>query len=112
MKDSNRGQADHLPVKLRAIGLTLDNAIKNADQLTFTKMQIQTLSEMEHRRWMAYKCLNCLLSTDGEKNNALKLNPLLVDFGALPDKEKRKDEQTIITIPRLIDLIKTHRTTS
>ncbi len=106
MKDSNRGQADHLIIKLRAIGLTLENVINSPEHLTFTEEQIQLLSEMEHRRWMAGKRLDGWRPTQGKKNDDLKLNPLIVDFDLLPEDEKRKDVQTIITIPRLIDLMR------
>jgi hypothetical protein len=61
---------------------------------------------MEHLRWMAYKRLDGWRHTQGEKDNALKLNPLLVDFDELPAHEQHKDAQTIVTIPRLIDLLK------
>lgn len=58
MKDSNRGQADHLPIKLRAIDLSLVEAMMQKQPLTFTEQQIQMLADMEHRRWMACKMLD------------------------------------------------------
>ena len=106
MKDSNRNQADHLPVKLRAIDLSMKKVLGQTTKLTFTEEQILLLSEMEHRRWMAGKQLDGWRTTSGKKNNKLKLNPLIVDFDQLPEHEKQKDVETITSIPRLIELIK------
>jgi len=96
IKDSNRGQADHLPVKLRVIGLTLEDALNAADTWQFTAEQIRVLAEMEHRRWMADKRLDGWQPTAGKKDSKRKLSPLLVDFDDLPEAEKHKDEQAVV----------------
>ena len=96
IKDSNRGQADHLPIKLRAIGLTLEDALNAADAWQFTSEQIRILAEMEHRRWMADKRLDGWQPTVGKKDSKRKLTPLLVDFNDLPEAEKHKDEQAVV----------------
>lgn len=107
MKDSNRGQADHLSIKLRAIGLSLVEAMMQKQPLTFTEQQIQILADMEHRRWMAGKLLDGWQHTSGKKDIKLKLTPLLIDFDELPENEKHKDEQSVsIHIPRLIKNLK------
>ena len=104
IKDSNRGQADHLPVKLRAIGLTLEAALNAADAWQFTDEQIRVLAEMEHRRWMADKRLDGWQPTAGKKDSKRKLSPLLVDFDDLPEAEKHKDEQVVVVhIHRLLE---------
>lgn len=104
IKDSNRGQADHLPIKLRAIGLSLDDVLKAADTPKFTPEQIHTLADMEHRRWMADKQLDGWQPTAGKKDRKRKLSPLLVDFDDLPEAEKHKDEQAMVVHShRLLD---------
>ncbi|HHJ16656.1 MAG TPA: hypothetical protein ENJ80_08170 [Gammaproteobacteria bacterium] len=107
IKDSNRGQADHLPIKLRAIGLSLDDVLNAAQAPEFTPEQIHTLADMEHRRWVAEKRLAGWRPTAGEKDSKRKLTPLLVDFDSLPDAEKRKDERAVVLHSlRLIENLK------
>lgn len=96
IKDSNRGQADHLPIKLRAIGLTLEAALNMSEPLNFSPQQIRILARMEHQRWMADKLLDGWQATTGKKDPQLKLTPLLFDFDVLPEDEKHKDEQTVL----------------
>lgn len=88
IKDSNRGQADHLPIKLRAIGLSLNDALNAADAPQFTPEQLHILADMEHRRWMADKRLDGWQPTAGKKDSKRKLSPLLVDFE--PYKENNR----------------------
>lgn len=102
IKDSNREQADHLPVKLRAIGLTVDAVSNNLRDFTLTPQQIQLLSEMEHRRWMAGKRLDGWRHASGKRNRTLKLDPLLVKFEQLPEGEQHKDVKTVESIPELL----------
>lgn len=68
LKDANRGQADHLPIKLRAIGLSLEEAPKSPDALVFTPEQTHMLADMEHRRWVAQKKLEGWRPTSGKKD--------------------------------------------
>ncbi len=96
IKDSNRGQADHLPIKLRTVGLTLEEALNAADSWQFTDEQVRILAEMEHRRWLADKRLDGWQPTAGKKDSKRKLSPLLVDFDDLPEAEKHKDEQAVV----------------
>jgi hypothetical protein len=61
-KDSNRHAADHIPVKLRAIGYKMDRLRNPADQdktfkMTFTPEQVELLAKMEHERWRAERLL-------------------------------------------------------
>lgn len=107
LKDSNRGQADHLPIKLRAIGLSMEDVLKAGTPPAFTPEQIHRLADMEHRRWMAGKRLEGWRPATGEKDDKQKLTPLLVDFDELPAAEKRKDEQVVVSHSlRLIENLK------
>ncbi len=95
MKDSNRGQADHLSIKLRAIGLTLKDVLNMSEPLSFSPQQIRLLAKMEHQRWMADKLLDGWQATTGKKDPKQKLTPLLIDFDDLPEDEKDKDERAV-----------------
>ncbi len=100
MKDANRWSADHLSVKLRAIGCDgvdmspLDQAVNNP-------AIFENLSEMEHRRWMAERLM------DGwrygpKRDNARKIHHLLVPYDQLSESEKNKDKDMIQNIRNLV----------
>lgn len=100
MKDANRAQADHLSVKLRAIGCDSYD-LSHLDKAENNPMFFELLSEMEHRRWMAERLM------DGwrygpERNNAKKIHHLIVPYEQLPEAEKNKDKDMIKNIRNLV----------
>jgi hypothetical protein len=46
---------------------------------------------MEHRRWMRFSQM-CNWRYAPQRDNALRLHPLLVPFDQLPPEEKKKDD--------------------
>jgi hypothetical protein len=100
MKDANRWQADHLSIKLRAIGCD-GNDLSPLDTAENNPEFFELLSEMEHRRWMAERLM------DGwrygpERNNAKKIHHLIVPYEQLSDVEKNKDKDMIKNIRNLV----------
>ncbi len=57
MKDANRWAADHLSVKLRAIGFDGQD-LSVFDKVANDTEFLEKLSEMEHRRWMAERLMD------------------------------------------------------
>ena len=52
IKDANRHQADHIPVKLRAVGCaTRPVQDAQARPFEFTTAQVELMARMEHDRW-------------------------------------------------------------
>lgn len=118
MKDSNRHAADHIPIKLRAIGcydapiqpwykklLSLigrpDVQAGKTPVTTFSREDILLMAQMEHRRWCAERWLDGWEwgeKTDREK----KINKNLVPWDAIPEEERRKDPEQITAIPRVL----------
>jgi len=90
LRESNRRAADHIPIKVRALGLhTSPLQVGAMTAAAFTRHDIELLAKMEHARWCAEKWLDgwhC-----GPRDDAQKANPDLVRWDDLPDKEKRID---------------------
>lgn len=104
LRDSNRQQADHISVKLRAIGChgaepgRAGNAVKS-----FTDDEVETLARMEHARWNAERFLGGW--TPGPRDAEKKTSPYLVEWDDLPENIKEYDRQAVREIPRLLEFV-------
>jgi voltage-gated potassium channel Kch len=100
-KNSNRLVADHIAVKMRAIGYHLERSPSKTEAITeFSEEETRILSRMEHARYCAERFMDgwCL----GEKNAARKTNPTLLPWNILPDAEKVKDAEQVRKVPYII----------
>jgi hypothetical protein len=104
LRESNRQQADHIPVKLRAIGcFSSPPALGQLPVTQFTEDEIELLARMEHARFNAERFLagwNC-----GPKNVAKKTSPYLVAWDDLPAEIKDYDREAVRNIPHLMKTI-------
>lgn len=105
LKDSNRFQADHIAVKLRAIGCAC-RAEAPAAAHAFTDAELDTMARMEHRRWMSDKLLagwrDGVPAGGGAQDRALKIHTSLVPYDELPASEQQKDVDAVREIPVLL----------
>lgn len=97
-QNQNREQADHLFVKLRILGY---KEPYDASSITFTDVQVELLSEMEHNRWWAN------MSLSGWKNgikrdDSKKIHTDLIPYKNLLEPTKKYDRNTIRNIPKLL----------
>ncbi|NUM52303.1 MAG: NAD-binding protein [Candidatus Hydrogenedentes bacterium] len=104
LRDSNRQQADHLPVKLRALGYSVRHAHEVPGAVRVPEDRIETLARMEHHRWNAERFLAGW--TLGDKDVARRRSPYLVPYDELPDAVKQYDRDTVRNMPRLVELAK------
>lgn len=106
LRESNRQQADHVRIKLRAIGcdlVDLSDARKPVTQ--FTPREVELLAEMEHRRWNAERWLaGWRYGTPSNKSR--RINEYLVDWGLLDHSIQEYDRETVRDIPLLAALLK------
>ena len=105
LKDSNRQQADHTPVKLRAIGCEIvfpEEAEPEPAPVEFTPDEVELLAHMEHARWMAERFLNGWTYAAGDKDAAKKTHPCLVPWEQLPEDIKKYDREAVRNIPHLV----------
>ena len=85
LRQANRAQADHIPVKQRAL------AVSRSEQM------IESLAEAEHRRWMAEKILAGWRHAE-QRDNPRKLHPSLKPYSQLSEPEKQKDRDTVQSV--------------
>lgn len=100
-RDSYRQQADHIPVKLRAIGCqSVPVASPGTGVADFTEEEVELLAKMEHARWNAERLLAGwrLGPYDAERWTS----PYLVAWDDLPDDAREKDRNVVRRIPRLL----------
>jgi len=106
-RNSNRQQADHMPIKLRTIGCYAAKAPEspNDGEARFTKEESEMLAEMEHRRWIAERRLAGWDYAPGKKNVDLKLSPSLLPWDELEEKIKDYDRNTVGRIPNYLTIL-------
>jgi hypothetical protein len=106
---SSRFSADHVAVKLRAIGFDLcegDNKDTERDGLdrelaAAIEANLEMLMKLEHRRFVIERLLDGWLYSDPTAKPK-RLNSTLVPYDDLPSKEKRKDESIVNSIPAIV----------
>lgn len=100
-RDSSRQQADHIPVKLRAVGCE-PVAGGGARPFTFTEEEVETLARVEHSRWNAERLLSGWTLGD-RADKPLKISPYLVDWDDLADDIREYDREAVREIPRVLE---------
>ncbi|MEI7900192.1 MAG: NAD-binding protein [bacterium] len=90
-RDANRHVADHVAVKLRAVGLTAGKAPTR----DFTANEIEVLSRMEHARWVGERLLAGWRYAPPPKDEQRKTNPNIVPWDQLDEVNKEKDRKAV-----------------
>ena len=95
LRESNRQQADHIGIKLRAIGCELvDKHDKRSPVAAFTHDETKFLAQLEHERWNAERLLAGW--THGTKSDKPKrVNKNICGWDALDEITKRYDEEAV-----------------
>lgn len=108
-KESNRGQARHTEVKLKAIGY----AYKPVEQgkspgsgsppakIEFDNGELMTIAKLEHERWLLEK-RNAGYVYGPVKYDPKKIHNCLLDWDELTEEEQVKDFKTMRAIPELL----------
>jgi hypothetical protein len=101
-KESNRRQARHIGVKLKAVGCGIAPLTDwEAESFRFTDREMERLAEMEHDRWMEEKRREGWIYAP-ERDDMKKRSPYLLPWNELPDKVKEWDRAFIRGLPRFL----------
>jgi voltage-gated potassium channel Kch len=99
MRESNYAQAEHIGVKLAAIGCTVVPARPNTVPFEFRPGEIDRLAQMEHVRWMAER--RAAGYVYGPVRDS-KHHPDMVDWANLSPEARVKDVNAVEALPDLL----------
>ena len=100
-RDSNRQQADHIPVKLRAIGCrAVRGNVPGTPVSGFEDKEVELLARMEHERFVAERLLAGW--TVGPRVPEHRTSPYLVPWDDLPEDIRERDRNAVRQIPTLL----------
>jgi len=103
LKESNRSQAGHIGVKLKAVGCgVIPWADWEAESFTFTPEEVELLSEMEHERWVDERLRTGWSYASGTKNIERKTSPHIVPWDELSEEVKEWDRVMIRGLPAFL----------
>lgn len=102
-KDANRLQADHLAVKLRALGLRMERAEEASGEWprSVSDAEIEALARAEHRRWAAGRRL-AGWRYGPSRSDRSRIHPDLVPWEDLSDSTKDFDRAPVQNIPVML----------
>ncbi len=103
-RESNRLAADHLAVKLRALGFYMDEKGKPGAVGTLPDPQ-DTLAKMEHARWCAEYWLNGWGHGPAPRNDEKKTHPDLKPWDELLPNERYIDQNFIARTLHVVDSV-------
>lgn len=99
-REANRASADHLEVKLRAVGRVLVSK-GDAEPSPLTADEIELLARMEHDRWWAERALNGWAYAP-RRDDLLKHHPNMLPYGQLDEPTRQKDRDNVINLLRIV----------
>jgi hypothetical protein len=109
LKESNRHQADHIEVKLAAIGCGLQS-LTDWQAASFERLpddvkavfDVERLARMEHERWCDERRRQGWTYAPGPKDLTKKTSPSLVPWEELPPEIKEYDRNTVRGLPSFL----------
>lgn len=108
-RESNRQQADHIAIKLRAIGCEVVS--QDDPRPAVTKFEepakgrggeVEVMAMMEHERWNAERWMDGWTYAPGKKDPKARTSPSLVPWKDLHDDTQEFDRKAVRFIPELL----------
>lgn len=95
-RNANRYSADHLDVKLRAVGRRIVRS-DTAPDAPLSEPELELLARMEHERWCADRLLDGWRYGE-TRDNERKIHPNLLAYNQLTDPIKQLDRDNVLRI--------------
>lgn len=103
LKESNRRQADHIGIKLRAVGCGIAPFTDwDAEDFKFTPEEIELTAEMEHERWNEERLRGGWQYASGPKDIEHKTSPHIVPWTELSEDIRERDKNTMRKLPSVL----------
>ena len=103
LKESNRRQADHIGIKLKAIGCGIASLTDwDAKLFEFKPEEVEQMARMEHERWNEERRLEGWTYAPEPKDLNRKTTPYLVPWNELSEDIKEYDRNTIRGLPAFL----------
>ena len=103
-RESSCEQAEHMEVKLRTFGYSIDPTIAPFPD-SFTDDQLLVLARMEHARWCAERWLAGWTLAPPPKNKELRLSPCLVPWDQLDAGTQKIDFDLVREILKIMSKV-------
>ncbi|MGD9141727.1 MAG: NAD-binding protein, partial [bacterium] len=104
LKDSCRQQADHIAVKLRAIGCySSGKVVSDTPVAEFGEQEVEIMAIMEHSRWCAERRLAGW--QPGPRQPDEHTSPYFVDYDTLPEEVRDFNRESVRRLPRLLEAV-------
>lgn len=100
VRHANRAAADHIAVKLAAIGCRI--VAGSGKPFAFIDAEIDGLARIEHRRWCAERLLRGWRT--GSRDSDRRLHPDLKPFEELDEDARQKDRDAVRAISEVLAL--------
>ncbi len=103
LKESNRYHADHISVKLKAIGCDITQMTDwDAELFVFSNEEIEFMAKMEHDRWVAERTHEGWSYAPGTKDLNKKTSPYMVPWEKLSEDIREIDRNLIRGLPSFL----------
>jgi voltage-gated potassium channel Kch len=104
LKESNRSQADHIGMKLQAIGCDIAPLTDwEAAAFTFEAEEVERMARMEHERWVAERRAQGW--TAGPRDPVKKTNPSVIPWEKLPEETRELNRAEIRSLPATLSRV-------
>jgi len=99
LRNSNRAAADHIDIKLRAIGC---HRVAGApESFVFSQTEVELLASMEHERWSADRRLNGWLA-GSTTDRTQKIHQDFLPWEQLSEATRDKDREQVADLPAVL----------
>jgi hypothetical protein len=103
-RESNRGAADHIAVKLARIGcrITPSVLVSSAD-FVIEGRDLEEMAKLEHERWVDEKLRAGW--RNGPRDDEERTHPSIVPWSDLSESEREKDREQVRAIPAVLESV-------